>query len=235
MQADHDDSMAIRVRDARVRLGVTEGMEVWFAAPSFELESGGQTALTGPSGCGKSTLLNILAGLLPVDEGDVRILGRDLRAMAPGELDRLRGGRIGLIPQNHSLFPQFTALENIEIALRFGRGVPRGQRRTRARELLLLMGLEHRAHFRIDNLSMGERQRAAAARALANRPGLILADEPTGALDLATARAVLGAIVTAARSENAALVFVTHDMELADMFPRRFDCRDLVQTRRAGQ
>lgn len=190
--------------------------------------SGEKLALTGPSGCGKSTLLNIVAGLLAAGSGSVRVLGEDITRLSVPALDDFRGRHIGFVWQSFNLLESFSALENVLIGMRFGRWGSAQTRRARAGELLDRVGLSHRSSARPGTLSMGERQRVAIARALASQPRLLLADEPTGALDPKTAAEVFELLVKVCAENDCTLMMVTHDHELAGKLDRQFDCRGII-------
>jgi lipoprotein-releasing system ATP-binding protein len=191
---------------------------------SFALEPGAAVAVTGPSGAGKSTLLHVIGTLEPPDSGTVRIGGRDPFAMSEPETARFRNESIGFVFQDHHLLPQYTVLENALIPTLAFAGGSDGE--ARARELLDRVGLSHRLDHVPSELSGGERQRVAIARALINRPALLLCDEPTGNLDTRTADAVASLLTELHREENNILLVVTHSLELADRFERRFELRD---------
>jgi putative ABC transport system ATP-binding protein len=182
-------------------------------------------AIMGPSGCGKSTLLNLLGGLDRPTAGQVLLDGRDLASYNEEQLAALRRAQIGFIFQRHDLFPVLTAAENVEFPLLLG-NVPQAERHARARELLALVGLAHKAEHLPDELSGGEQQRVGIARALANRPQLLLADEPTGNLDSATAADVMAALIALTRAQGLTLVMVTHDPEVAAHADRILYLRD---------
>ena len=221
------------MRDVSLSLGASApDQSVRFSLPAFEVEAGEAVALTGPSGCGKSTLLNLLAGLRRVDSGEVRVAGRDLGNLSVAELDRHRGKHLGMVFQSFHLLAPFTAVENVEIGLRFGvRQFPRRQRRDRALKVLRRVGLGERLQARPGEMSVGERQRVAIARAIAGAPSLLLADEPTGSLDPETGREIFALLREVAAEENRTLLMVTHDPELAAALPRVFDCSGLIGTR----
>jgi len=180
-------------------------------------------AIIGRSGSGKSTLLNLLCGLDLPTRGEVRFEGRaiDGRAAWAG----VRATRIGIVFQNFALLPTLSARENIEVALLGNLGGAR-RRHDRARELLEHFGLRERATLRPSELSGGERQRLAIARALANGPRLLLADEPTGSLDAQTSRTVMDIIGNAHRAFGTAVVVVTHDEDVASLCGRRVEISD---------
>jgi ABC-type lipoprotein export system ATPase subunit len=175
---------------------------------SFSLAAGQQIALRGSSGSGKTTFLHLIAGILAADSGSVKIDGTDMAALSESKRDRLRAGSIGYIFQTFNLLQGYTALENVMLGMAFG---PHGADATRARALLERVGLAERLHYRPRQLSTGQQQRVAVARALANRPKLVLADEPTGNLDTRNAREALRLIREVCRENGAALLLVSHD------------------------
>jgi putative ABC transport system ATP-binding protein len=174
----------------------------------FELAAGEQRALCGESGSGKTTFLNLIAGILAADGGRVELDGIDLAALPEAKRDRLRADKIGYIFQTFNLLQGYTVLENVLLGMSFG---PRGVDRAHAVELLRRVGLEHRLGHFPRQLSTGQQQRVAVARALANRPKLVLADEPTGNLDRTSAREALALIREVCRENGAALLLVSHD------------------------
>jgi predicted ABC-type transport system involved in lysophospholipase L1 biosynthesis ATPase subunit len=195
---------------------------------SMELRSGERVALLGKSGSGKSTLLNVLGGLDRPTSGSVWIGNRDLAQMSGNELARYRLTNIGIIFQSFNLIPSRTALQNVEIPMVFA-GRPPRERRAAARGALEAVGLGERLHHRPSELSGGEHQRVAIARALVNHPDILLADEPTGNLDTATANDIIEIIVKYLRQHGTTLVLVTHDEDLAQR------CTDRVVRLRDGQ
>lgn len=190
---------------------------------SLRVDAGQAVALIGPSGSGKSTLLHLLGTLEPPTSGQLAIDGEDPLTLPEPQLARFRNQHIGLVFQNHHLLPQYSALENALIpALAF----PQADRRGRAGELLRAVGLEQRLHHRPAELSGGECQRVAVARALLNQPGLLLCDEPTGSLDRQTATTVADLLFALHRAERTALVIATHDLALAARCDRRLHLRE---------
>ncbi|HLG04929.1 MAG TPA: ABC transporter ATP-binding protein [Gemmatimonadales bacterium] len=193
------------------------------AGVSFEANAGEVVALTGPSGCGKTTLLSLIGLLDQPTGGSVRIGGQDLARVArPGPF---RARTVGFVFQFHHMVPTMTLLENVAAPM-VALGVPRGERRTRARAMLDLMSMSTRAAFLPANVSGGERQRAAVARALINHPPVILADEPTGNLDSRNGRIVIDLLITHARSQGALVLMATHNPEVARLADRRIELRD---------
>ena len=183
----------------------------------FALQSGEQTALLGPSGGGKTTLLNVISGITMPDSGSVLIDDIDVTRLHEVGRDRLRAQKIGFVFQTFNLLPAFTALENVLLGMSFsGKKAERG----RALELLEKVGLAHRLHHRPAKMSVGEQQRVAVARALANDPSLLLADEPTANVDVKNQQAILDLICGACREHGVSLLMVTHSLEVAGRFSR---------------
>lgn len=178
------------------------------------IEPGEFVSVEGPSGCGKTTLLNLLGLLDTATAGEVRWDGRSVGALPERGRARLRLESVGFIFQRFYLLPTLTARENVELPLRAAR-VPRAERTSRAASLLREVGLAGKEHAFPHQLSGGEEQRVAVARALGNRPGLLLADEPTGELDSANAKAILDLLVRVRADRNATLVVVTHNPDVA--------------------
>ena len=192
---------------------------------SFSIDAGEALAIVGPSGSGKSTLLHCLGTLTPPSAGTVEIKGRNPFAFSEPELARFRNREIGFVFQDHHLLPQYSLLENVLIpALAFAEKNEGAL--DRALELVRAVQLEHRLDHRPSELSGGERQRVAVARALLNRPTLLLCDEPTGNLDYSTASVVADLLFELHRTEQNLLIVVTHSRELADRFPRRLELRE---------
>jgi ABC-type lipoprotein export system ATPase subunit len=181
---------------------------------SLEVQPGERVALLGKSGSGKSTLLNLLGGIDQPTSGGLHVAGRDLGRLSGRELARFRSAAVGMIFQAFNLIPSRTALENVELPMVFA-GRPPRERRATARQALEAVGLGERLHHRPSQLSGGEAQRVAVARSLVNRPHILLADEPTGNLDSATAREVIDLLTEHVRARGTTLLLVTHDEELA--------------------
>jgi predicted ABC-type transport system involved in lysophospholipase L1 biosynthesis ATPase subunit len=181
---------------------------------SFEIQPGEQVAMLGRSGSGKSTLLNLLGGLDRPTAGQIRVGNQDLSDLSSREMARYRLTSVGMVFQDFHLIPTRTALKNVELPLLFA-GVKPADRRKYAANVLSAVGLEHRLKHLPVELSGGERQRVALARAIVSRPGLLLADEPTGNLDNATAGEVIEVMLAYVRIHGAALLLVTHDETLA--------------------
>ena len=186
---------------------------------SVTIAAGEYVAITGPSGCGKSTLLHLLGGVDTPTSGAVTFEGRDLVAMSEADRGRLRLMRIGFVFQRFFLLPMLTAAENVELP-QAEAGTPAATRRARTRELLAYVELSERADHLPSQLSGGEMQRAAIARALANRPALLLADEPTGELDESTSGHIAD-LFERVNADGTALLVVTHNPTLAARASRR--------------
>jgi putative ABC transport system ATP-binding protein len=194
--------------------------------------AGEVVAIMGPSGSGKSTLLSMMGGLLEPDSGTVVLAGEDIRALSAGALAQLRRTRLGFVFQRFNLLKALTALENVELGLLLG-GVAPATARVRAGEALAAVGLTPRSHALPRDLSGGEQQRVAIARALAPMPALVLADEPTGALDSASGRVVVDLITTHVHERGAAAVIVTHDQRVASAVDRVLWMEDGVLSEQA--
>jgi putative ABC transport system ATP-binding protein len=179
----------------------------------FEARHGDVTMVMGPSGSGKSTLVAALSGLLKPDSGSVTALGEDLWSYRPGRLDRFRLDHCGFIFQGFNLFPALTALQQVEIVLKY-KGLPRPEARRRATLALAEVGLDARMGQRPSELSGGEKQRIAIARAISKDPNLLFADEPTSALDGENGQVVIKLLQRAAKQHGAAVICVTHDPRL---------------------
>jgi putative ABC transport system ATP-binding protein len=185
--------------------------------PQFSLQSGEQVVLLGPSGGGKTTLLNVIAGITLPDSGSVLIDNIEVTRLHEVRRDRFRAQKIGFVFQTFNLLAAFTALENVLLGMSFsGKKVER----KRAEELLAKVGLSHRLHHRPAKMSVGEQQRVAVARALANRPSLLLADEPTANVDVKNQQTILDLVCDACRENNVSLLMVTHSLEVAGRFAR---------------
>ncbi|MBN9178490.1 MAG: ABC transporter ATP-binding protein [Microbacterium sp.] len=202
------------------RLDILRGIDL-------EVGGGDHVAIVGRSGSGKSTLLNILGMLDLPSSGSVEFRGRPIvqesgRRMRRGALDRLRGQEVGFVFQQFNLLPGRTATDNVAMPLGYATGRPFWRRRRLAEEMLDRVGLSHRLESPPEQLSGGEQQRVAIARALVRRPALILADEPTGALDVDTGEAVMGLLDEIASETEAALVTITHDLHVAARARRHY-------------
>lgn len=196
--------------------------------PHFSLREGEQVALVGQSGGGKTTLLNVISGITRPDSGQVIVSGVDVTALPEPARDRFRAERIGIVFQTFHLLPAFTALENVLLGMAFSGK----QNRKYAEELVERVGLAGRKHHRPAQLSVGEQQRVSVARALASRPRLMLADEPTASVDTGNQANILNLIREACREKNVSLLLVTHSREVSEQFER---VEQLAEFNRAGR
>jgi putative ABC transport system ATP-binding protein len=203
------------------------------AGVDLELAAGELVLLRGPSGSGKTTLLNLLGGLDRPTSGEVWIGEQEVSAADDDTLAALRSTRLGFVFQSFALLPMLTAAENIEVPLRAVRTEP-GARAERVRELLELVGLAGHANQRPDELSGGQQQRVGIARALANRPDVLIADEPTGQLDSRTAVAMMKLIGELVHQQGAAAIVSTHDSQLTAFSDRELQLHDGRMSEVAG-
>lgn len=215
--------MALRIRNLHKSYLGPDGVRVPVVdLDAFDVADGEQLALIGTSGSGKTTLLHLIAGILSPDSGEIwcASAGGEVNVAALDEpaRDLFRGANVGYIFQTHHLLPGFTALENVLLGMSF---TGRHPDRSWAEHLLEEVGLKERLGYRPAKLSVGQQQRVAVARALANRPRLVLADEPTGALDANSAQQTLDLIRKLAAEASAALLMVTHDLGIANQLPRK--------------
>ena len=183
----------------------------------FDVAAGEQMVLIGRSGSGKTTLLHLIAGISRPDEGTIHIDGINIVRLPEAACDRFRADKLGYVFQTFNLLPGFTALENVLLGMSFATGRAKPER---ARHLLERVGLGHRLQHKPAQLSVGEQQRVAVARTLANKPKLLLADEPTANIDTRHQKQVVDLIRDTCREENVALVLVTHTSDVAKQFDR---------------
>jgi len=196
------------------------------------IDAGEIVAIMGPSGSGKSTLMHILGALDVPTDGLALIDGQDLQALKERKLVALRGRRIGFVFQTFNLIQTLSAQRNVELPMVF-QGVSKRERARRARDLLARVGLSERVHHKPSELSGGERQRVAVARALANEPEIILADEPTGNLDTESGQSILELLRDLSVEDGKTVILVTHDPEAADIANRVIRLRDGVVASKA--
>ncbi len=218
------ESPALRIESLRYRYTPTGPWVVDIAA--LTLDPGEQVLLTGTSGRGKSTLLSLIAGLMEPTQGSIHVHGQNIHALRGHRRDAFRGQRIGMIFQSFNLLQGFSAAENVMLAMSFS-DIPRREHRPRAHELLAHLGVD-RHNAPPEQLSIGQQQRVAVARAVACRPDLVLADEPTASLDPENAAGAMDLIQTACRESGAALLCVSHDPTMAARFARRASLDELL-------
>ena len=214
----HAQNIAKTYHDGGLNVEVLKNLD-------FSIAEGESVSIIGSSGSGKSTLLHLLGGLDKPDSGSLKIMGKDLATLSQSQLGALRNKNLGFVYQFHHLLAEFSALENVMMPLLIGK-IPRREAEAQASDMLAKVGLAQRIRHRPAELSGGERQRAAIARALANRPKCLLADEPTGNLDRKNARLALDLMLELQAELGTALIVVTHDDELAARFQRVLTVQD---------
>ena len=213
----------IELADVRLTLGQGGVRTEILKGISLRLDPGESLAILGPSGSGKSSLMAVVAGLERATSGTVRLLGEDASALGEDALARMRGRDIGIVLQSFQLLPTMTSLENVSVPLELARVA---DARERAETELVAVGLGHRLTHYPAQLSGGEQQRVAIARATAPRPRLLLADEPTGNLDLATGGSIIDLLFERAGAAGAGLLVITHDPAVAARAGRRIELAD---------
>jgi lipoprotein-releasing system ATP-binding protein len=218
--------MSLAVENLRKEYPTRSGSLTVLEGVTLALVSGDAVAITGPSGSGKSTLLHILGTLDRPTSGTVRLDGTDPFALSDSDLAVFRNKRIGFVFQDHHLLPQCSVLENVLIPTLVDRNMKPADAEGFARELLDRVGLAGRIDHRPAELSGGERQRVAVARALVQKPALVLADEPTGNLDRKNAHAIGELMLDLHRQQQTVLVVVTHSNDLAKLFPTQYEMAD---------
>lgn len=206
-----DRDLALSVDGLRMDFRVGGQSFTALDVPRFDVEAGQAVALIGASGSGKTTLLNIVTGITTPTAGHVEVDGVELMRLSEAQRDRFRAERVGYVFQTFNLVPALTALENVMLPMVFARRVPRRAQRARAAELLQRARLGHRLRHRPGQLSHGERQRVGIARALANEPRIVVADEPTASLEPGSAEAIVRLLVEACRQEGVTLLIASHD------------------------
>lgn len=193
------------------------------AVDQFHMESGEQVAIKGPSGCGKTTFLHLIAGIAFATRGRISVGDVEVTKLGEAARDRYRAQTIGYVFQSFHLMRNFSCLENVELGMSFGAKVDRSF----AKSLLTRVGLEDRIDYRASQLSVGQQQRVAVARALANRPQLVLADEPTGSLDEIAGKTVVKLIREMCEENGASLLLVSHDSKVVESFEKHIEFQDL--------
>lgn len=214
----------IHLQDIRKTFGSEAGVAPILAFDEWRLEAGARVALMGESGSGKTTLLNMLSGLLVPDSGRVEVAGEDLARLSEVQRDRFRAAHIGYVFQTFHLLPGYSVLENVELGGLFARGrLEPG----RAQMLIDKVGLEERSSHLPSQLSVGQQARVAFARALINKPQILLADEPTGSLDRKNGQQILDLMLQTAEEFGITVVCATHDLEVAQAFDAIVRVEDL--------
>ena len=221
--------MVLNVKNLRKHYVSPDGeRQLIVDVPEFSMSAGKQVAMQGESGSGKTTFLNLIAGILQADEGEIWIDDEDMNALSEADRDGLRAEKIGYVFQTFNLLQGFSALENVMLGMSFGVGADRNY----AKGLLERVGLSDRLDYKPRQMSVGQQQRVAVARALANRPRLVLADEPTGNLDRTRAFEALELIRELCTENETALLLVSHDREILSKFE---NVEDLSNVNRALQ
>ena len=218
-------SKVIEIEKVTRKYGSGVGEVVAINEISLNIEYGEFTAIIGPSGSGKSTLLNLIGGLDKSDSGCVLLAGKDIAKMSGSQMSDFRRDRIGFIFQAYNLIPVLSATENIEYIMLL-QGIPSVKRKERVQEMLFLVGLEGLGHRRPSELSGGQQQRVAVARAMASKPEIILADEPTANLDSKTGMALLDMMRQLNEDQGVTFVFSTHDEMIMKRARRLIHLRD---------
>ncbi len=185
--------------------------------PQLDIAQAEQVVLRGESGGGKTTLLHLISGIVAADSGSIRLDGTELTKFSEATRDRIRADKMGYVFQTFNLLPAFTALENVRLGMTFARKKMSAER---AKELLHKVGLSDRMHYLPSQLSVGQQQRVAVARSLANKPRLLLADEPTANVDPSNQKRIIDLIQNVCREESVAILMVTHSDEIANRFER---------------
>ncbi len=202
--------------------------EQTYHIPELTIKHGAQIALLGKSGSGKSTLLNLLSGMIGASDGSIKIHDQELVGRSEAARDKIRREHIGMIFQTYQLLPEFTVAENIQIGNYFS-GQDQSKLSERITEILAKVDLAGYGDRYPNALSVGQQQRVAIARALIKQPAVLLADEPTGALDQETGSRICTLLQTLAKESGSTLIFVTHDQSLAQRFPSQLQVSDLLQ------
>ena len=218
MTAGNGQARAVRVRDLQFAFGTGEVRKQVLFDNNLSIDPGEIVIMTGPSGSGKTTLLTLIGTLRTVQEGSLSVLGRELCGAAPRDLAALRR-ELGFIFQAHNLFESLTAFQNVRMAMELF-DLPSKEMKSRAVEMLTRLGLGHRIHYKPQSLSGGQKQRVAIARGLVHRPRLVLADEPTAALDEKSGRDVVTLFQQLAREQGCTILMVTHDNRILDVADR---------------
>lgn len=219
------EEYAIKVVDLKKRYGAGEDSTLALRGLTFSIDKGEFIAIIGPSGCGKTTLLNILGALDRPTSGKVYLDGVDVSRLGNKELAEVRSRKLGFVFQDFNLLSRMSVVENVELPMFIAGSDPEASRR-RAVALLGRLGIAHKAHKNVNHISGGERQRVAVARALANDPTMVLADEPTGNLDTRNTEMMMGLLKQLHRDFHKTLMIITHNPEVAAHAERVISIRD---------
>ena len=214
-----DDELAVRLRGVTRAFGTGAARVMALRGIDLDVHRGELMMLVGPSGCGKTTLISVIAAILDADDGEARVLGKDVRAMRQSAKTAFRRGHIGFVFQAYNLIPSLTAAENVAVPLLI-RGTPQTEAVAAARRVLGEVGLADRTEALPDQLSGGQQQRVAIARALVHDPQLIVCDEPTSALDHTTGHALMHLLRRVVLAGDRSLVIVTHDARIFEFADR---------------
>lgn len=220
----------LQIRDLKKQFRVDGRNVPILDIPEWCVEQGENVAITGPSGSGKSTLLHLISGILLADSGEIAVDGKPLRALTEGKRDAFRASTIGYVLQDFHLIPSLTARQNVEIAM--NARLPLKEKRRLVDQWLEQVGLADRGKHLPSQLSRGQQQRVAIVRALVNNPPLVLADEPTGSLDWETADEIASLLLDLSVSHGHTLIVVTHDLNMADRFPRCLNIQEINRIQR---
>lgn len=220
----------LQIRDLKKQFRVDGRNVPILDIPEWCVEQGENVAITGPSGSGKSTLLHLISGILLADSGEIAVDGKPLRSLTEGKRDAFRASTIGYVLQDFHLIPSLTARQNVEIAM--NARLPLKEKRRLVDQWLEQVGLADRGKHLPSQLSRGQQQRVAIVRALVNNPPLVLADEPTGSLDWETADEIASLLLDLSVSHGHTLIVVTHDLNMADRFPRCLNIQEINRIHR---
>lgn len=214
----------IKIRDLVKRYSSPEGEEITvLSLTGLDIQAGEEVGISGASGTGKTTLLNIISGILLPSQGSVLINDVEINLLPEAKRDLFRAQTIGYVFQMFNLIPSLTVKENVMASIVFGKKIPAQAREERCLELLKRVGLSHRINYKPGQLSGGEQQRVSIARALANRPPVVIADEPTANLDIKNRRMAMELLREVCRESAAALIVATHDQEVLKSLKRVVD------------
>ena len=217
--------MVLKLRDLKKSFPTDNGLFRLIDIPELGVAKGDQMVIMGESGSGKTTLLNLISGIISSDSGSILINGTEITKLKESKRDKFRAANIGYIFQTFNLLQAFTALENVMLGMTFANN--KHHARQRASAILERVGLDHRLNYRPAQLSVGEQQRVSIARALINRPSLILADEPTANLDVKNRDIIIELIKEVCNEGNYSLIIVTHEAPVAERFAIVKDMDDL--------